>query len=234
MKNRLIIIAAALVAVLAMALPAGAASPAPAPRAVQCPKGKLVVNVTEKVANDLGYASYYNDPNGLTFAIQDYNRLIKAWEVGPGSYCTEVKYEGSFVTVAGASPGGTDPNIAAGITGRLKGSYVATFSLAPNPSPVWSPRGNIGSIDNACNPDTFDCPGYVNWVAVFFNGYPGDFAFQSHDFQYSTAKNGTFLQHLETFEGDITDGVGPSNKVSAAPDAGTIASLGKGDIKTRP
>jgi hypothetical protein len=83
MKSRLIMIAAALVAVLAMALPAGAASPAPAPSVVQCPKGKLVVNVTEKVANDLGYASYYNDPSGLTFAMQDYNRLIKAWEVGP-------------------------------------------------------------------------------------------------------------------------------------------------------
>lgn len=232
MKNRLIMIAAALVAVLALALPAAAARQAPS--AVQCPKGKLVVNVTEKVANDLGYASYYNDLSGLTFAMQDYNRLIKAWEVGPGSYCAEVKYEGSFVTVAGASPGSTDPSIAAGITGRLKGSYVATFSLAPNPSPVWSPRGNIGSLDYACDPDTFDCPGYVNWVEVFFNGYPGDFVYQSHDFQYSTAKNGTFFQQLETFEGDITDGVGPSSKVSAAPDAGTIASLGKGDSKTRP
>ena len=62
MKNRLIMIAAALVAVLALALPAAAARQAPS--AVHCPKGKLVVNVTEKVAEHLGYASYYNDLSG--------------------------------------------------------------------------------------------------------------------------------------------------------------------------
>ena len=57
MNKRLITIAATLIAVLVMALPAGAASPVSAPsaqpNAAQCPAGNLVINVTEKVVNDI-------------------------------------------------------------------------------------------------------------------------------------------------------------------------------------
>ena len=70
--------------------------------------------------------------------MQDYNRLVEAWRrSGPGSYCAEVKYEGSFVRPSQAPV--LEAPIRASLpafTGRAQGAAdVATSRLAPDPSP---------------------------------------------------------------------------------------------------
>ena len=205
MNKRLITIAATLIAILAMALPAGAASPASARSAQlsgsQCPAGKLVINVTHKVVNDIdsGVAGNY-------WAVDEYNRHIQVWQVGPDTFCAVASYAGSFVTVAGASPQTTDlDGILAGITGTFEGGYVSNvFHGTLNSSPSYSTRGNIGTFDYGCDPTTGVCTGLFSWRGTYFSSAP-DFDLSSWGWTYHGGKNGTWVNSSDGNQGDITD-----------------------------
>lgn len=206
MNKRLISIAATLIAVLAMALPAGAASPASARSAqlsaAQCPAGELVINVTQKVVNDVDSGVAWN-----YWAVDQYNRHMQVWQVGPGTFCAVVSYAGSFLTVAGASPQNTDiDGIAAGITGTFQGGYVSNvFHGTLNSSPAYRTRGNIGTFDYGCDPTTGACPGYVSWLGTYFSPAPVDFDYSSWGWTYHGGKNGTWVNSIDGNQGDITD-----------------------------
>src|SRR5450759_4286335 len=61
------------------------------------PKGsKLVVNITLSVVNDLdsGICGNY-------WAVDNYNKQIKVWQVPDGTFYAVVRYAGKFTTIAG-------------------------------------------------------------------------------------------------------------------------------------
>ena len=80
----------------------------------------LGINVTHKVTNDgdSGFTRYW--------ASLDYNRHIQVWEVGvvggddDERFCALVRYQGAWISTAGASPMGTDPSLAAGVDGTFE------------------------------------------------------------------------------------------------------------------
>ena len=177
----------------------------------ECPKGKLVIDVIQHFVNGIAYESYYADPvNVDVWAMEDAWKHTRVWQVGADKlgpiYCAEVTYEGSFVTVEGHSPADRNIPLALGIKGEVKGRYVTTFFHGQiNPRPAWKTRGNLGEIDFNCDPATGECPGFVNWLDVYFLTPPSDWDYATYDFEYSTRKHGTFVQHLWSFEGNITN-----------------------------
>lgn len=174
------------------------------------PQGKLVIDVTQHFVNGIAYESYYADPiNVDVWAMEEARKHTKVWQVGADSlgpiYLAEVTYEGSFVTVAGHSPAEKNIPLALGIKGHLKGRYLTNrFHGVLNPHPAWKTRGYLGEIDFACDPATGNCPGFVSWPEVYFVTEPADWNYATYDFEYSTGRHGTFVQHLWSFEGNIT------------------------------
>jgi len=205
------------VTMAALALLAGLAGALPAEAGhdrgedVECPKGKLVIDVTQHFINGIAYESYYADPvNVDVWAKEDARKRTRLWQVGADAkgplYCAEVTYQGSFVTVAGHSPADRSIPLAAGIRGDVDGRYVTNnFHGTLDPHPDWKARGNLGKIDFQCDPSTGDCPGYVSWQDVYFVTEPADWDFLTYDFEYYTRRHGTFVQHLLSFEGNITN-----------------------------
>jgi len=98
---------------------------------------KLVININYKVTNDedSGNVGYW--------ALDNYNKQVKVWQVPDGSYYTVAKYIGKWQTFAGAlSPGiGTPQTNDA--SGSMQGGYTATFDA---PSCI-SAFGNLESKD---------------------------------------------------------------------------------------
>lgn len=157
-----------------------------------CPRGKLVINVTHKVVNDVD-----SGVAGNNWAVDNYNRHIQVWQVEPDMFCVVVSYEGSFVTLAGRSPGDTD-DIAAGITGTFQGGYVSTvFNGTLNPSPVYRTHGNIGTFDYDYGNSNW------SWTSAYFSS--NSFNFASWGWTYHGGKNGTWINSSEGNQGDITD-----------------------------
>jgi hypothetical protein len=172
----------------------------------QCPNGPLVLNVTEKISGDAdsGTAS-------TVWAFDDYVRHIQVVEVGAGSYCATLSYQGNFTTEAGPSPqaattGGT---VGEGVVGNFDGGYVATFTGTQNANPsvngvALKTKGSIGKFDYACD-DTGACPGYFDWVAVFFGpDADASFTYSSWGWTYHTSSNGTWINASSGNLGDIT------------------------------
>ena len=160
-----------MLAALALAVPA-LAGPGPAPLGSgaakkTCPAGKLVVNATQRVVNDVDQGT-----KGNYWARDSYSRLIKVWRTGAGKYCAVVTYIGKFVTIAGASPGGTT-TLPAGLKGTFIGAYRVDFTATPKAKPDESRFGFIGEYDYACT-DTGDCPGAKYWAGFYFTGIQGD------------------------------------------------------------
>src|SRR5512144_1986360 len=91
--------------------------------AAQCSPGstsKLVLNVVFQVTGDAdsGVAGNY-------WAYDSYTKHVQVWAQSDGTYCAQVKYNGSFVTVEGTSPAG-DGQVGGGVTGTMEGGYTAT------------------------------------------------------------------------------------------------------------
>lgn len=166
--------------------------------------GTLVVNVVYKVSNDVD-----SRVGGGAWASDDYNKHIQIWEVGPGSYCADVRYVGSFLTVAGASPQGTVPELAAGIMGTMEGGYRATIAGTFVPPSSVKTKGNLGSIDYGCNPLTDNgnhnsCTNTFDWVGTYFpDGY--NFAYGWWGWIYHGGSNGTWVNASTGNQGDITN-----------------------------
>lgn len=121
----------------------------------QCGGGKLVVDVTYKVINDLD-----SSVTGHNWAIDSFNKHVQVWQTGTNSFCAIARYEGSFTTLTGNSPQNTDPSIPAGITGTSEGGYRALFTGTLNPSPASPAFGNLGTVDLSAS--GFD------WSQVYF------------------------------------------------------------------
>src|SRR5262249_21287825 len=71
------------------------------------------------------------------WAVREFNQHIQVWKIGvigdPGGtvgaerYCALVRYQGSFVTNAGAGPNGTG-SVAAAVHGTFEGGYRLVFN----------------------------------------------------------------------------------------------------------
>jgi hypothetical protein len=124
------------------------------------PKGsKLVVNITLNVVNDLDSGTC-----GNSWAVDNYNKQIKVWQVPDGTFYAVVRYTGKFTTISGAlAPGDCDLNLnltEGSGTGTYEGGYVATFTgtlIAPA-------FGNIGTVD-------YSAPSPFDWTTAYFTSF---------------------------------------------------------------
>ncbi len=125
--------------------------------------GRPVVNVMQKVVNDVD--------SGLSgnWAFDSLNRQIQVWETATtGAYCAEVSYQGKFDARAGqVSPGDQAVALTGDEDGSFHGGYRATVTGTLLASPLWGIRGQVGTTDYACDL-AGNCPGYVDWVAQYF------------------------------------------------------------------
>lgn len=165
--------------------------------------GKLVINITHKVTNDLDSAV-----GGGFWAYDDYNKHIQVWQLNTNTFCADVRYQGSFVTDDGLSPQGTD-TIAAGIEGTFEGGYRATIVGTLNASSPYRTKGSIGTFDYGCDVDTdpgdySSCTGLFSWVATYFTSV-SSFTFDWWGWVYHGGSNGTWVNSSDGNQGDITD-----------------------------
>lgn len=157
--------------------------------------GVMVVNVVQRVVNDAdsGFAS-------PVWAMDDLTRHIQVWQVAPGAFCATVRYQGSWVTVAGPSPMGLG-TIAAGITGTMEGGYTAIITGTLKAVPDAKTNGSIGTVDYACSPTTGECPKAFPWMKLYFEpGYAYSMPFWG--WIYHGGNNGTWV-NAEPSSGDI-------------------------------
>jgi hypothetical protein len=166
----------------------------------QCdgPPGKLVINVTHQVTNDLDSAV-----GGGFWATDNYNKHIQVWQVDTNTFCADVRYLGSFVTDDGLSPQGTD-TIAAGIAGTFEGGYRATITGTLNPDPSLRTRGNIGTFDYGCDVETGSCTSLFSWTSTYFTSVDS-FDYDWWGWIYHGGTNGSWVNASTGNEGDITD-----------------------------
>ena len=141
-----------------------------------CPAySQLVVNVSYGVTGDP-----VTDANGNVWATADYTRTLVVYRV-PGAkntYCATWRDSGTFVTVAGPSPGGTG-TVDAGILGRLTRTAVTTnFTAAFQPHAATS--GALG---------TFAAP--FDWTSLYFSNVQG-FGLVWYSNLHTTTANGSW------------------------------------------
>ena len=170
--RKFITLAALVMAAFSITATTALASPGPVSTGKQACKasGPAVVNV------NFTYTSPDSGLGGNTWANDTINRQLQIWKVADG-YCASVKDQGSFVTVAGISPGNTGV-VSAGITGKMKGGYTTTL-LAGTLNPNLPTRGNLGG--------GFD---HLNKPSFASYGLSGDLADWGCDYQ--TANNGSW------------------------------------------
>jgi hypothetical protein len=161
-----------------------------------CGKGPLVINVEQKVVNDVDSGTH-----GNYWAFDAYTRSIQVWRIGTGNYCAIVHYTGEFRTIAGASPGGSG-TVGEGVTGHFEGGYRMDFGGTLLAHPSAKKHGSIGTYDYRCT-STGSCPGSVYWVSLYFSNVTGD-DFDWWGWLYKAGKNGTWLNSIDGARGDIT------------------------------
>lgn len=168
----------------------------------QCPSGPLVINVTQKVLNDVDSGICGNN-----WAFDDFVRQIKVVQTGSNLFCATVKYEGHFTTIAGSSPGGSSAcsstALGDGVTGTFEGGYISTiFGGTLLSSPAARTKGNIGTFDYNCD-ENGNCPGYVSWTTLYFSSTSG-FDYAWWGWVYHAGNNGSWVNAVTGNSGDIT------------------------------
>lgn len=160
--------------------------------------GELVVNVTQRVVNDV------DSGNSGFWAYDDYRRLIRAWSVGDGTFCATVKYQGRFDAVEGRpSPGedGGEP-LTGEEEGRMQGGYAATIDGALVEDPDWPTRGFVGTTDYEGDVEAGTRPGAVDWVSdVYFED--ATFSFDWWGWIYRGGRCGTWVNSVDEDCGDV-------------------------------
>jgi hypothetical protein len=171
--KKVITLAALVMAAFSITATTALASPGPVSTGKQACKasGPAVVNV------QYTYTSPDSGLGGNDWANDTINRQLQIWKVADGIYCASVKDQGSFVTLAGTSPGNTG-TVSAGITGKLKGGYTTT-PLTGTLDPSQPTRGNLGSFDHT------DRPSFLSY------GLSGDLA--DWGWVYQTQNNGSWV-----------------------------------------
>ncbi len=190
------------VALLAVSLPAmatpdgGHTTYGPMLNASACNAGgSPIVNVTYKVTNDSD-----SGVAGNAWANDNYNKSVKVFDQGGGNYCAVVKFQGQFVTFAGASPENTG-TVAAGVHGTIDGGYDATFT-APAFTPTLATNGQIAAYNYHCDM-SFNCPGEPDIFAAYFPGYT-NFNQYYWAWNYHAGHNGSWTNAITGNSGDIT------------------------------
>jgi hypothetical protein len=156
---------------------------------------RLLVNVTFTLTNDAdsGFA-------GNEWASDTMHRKLRIWREADGSYCAVVGDTGSFTTLAGTSPNKTG-TVPAGISGRMQGGYVATFTGTPASTAPYAEHGNLGSFDLQCD-TSFNCPGAHPSFTSYFDPAPA-YTLTAWGWIYRTARNGTWVNQASGSSGDI-------------------------------
>jgi hypothetical protein len=165
----------------AVASPAQAAS---GPKNLGCGAGKLVLNITYRVQNDVD-----TGVKGNNWAFDSYTRAVHVWRKAPGRFCSTSTYSGVFTTIAGWSPGGKT-QLPAGVRGTFKGSSRTTFrgTFAARGAPL---RGFLGVKDFACSSadEKGQCSGTWDWLRTYFTDIAG-FRYAKYTFTYHATENG--------------------------------------------
>jgi hypothetical protein len=196
-KARRLVIAASLFAATCLVVATAATASSNTP--VACGNGKLIVNVTYQLIND-----YDSAVGGNAWANDTVTRHLQVFDLGGGSYCATVNDTGSFLTFAGASPGGTGV-VAAGIKGVINGGYVTTtFTGTLNTTQPYAMKGNLGTFDLQCT-DAYNCPGAHPGYYSYFSATSGD-DLTTWGWTYRTAKNGDWTNASTGNAGDIVSG----------------------------
>lgn len=166
------------------------------PRACNGAGATLLVNVTFTVENDAdsGFA-------GNEWASDAIHRKLRIWREADGSYCAVAGDTGSFTTLAGTSPNRTG-TVPAGVTGRLQGGYVATFTGTLAATAPYASHGHLGSFDLQCDA-SFNCPGAHPSFTSYFDPTPS-YTLTGWGWIYRTAENGTWVNQATGSSGDIT------------------------------
>ena len=165
--------------------------------------GKTVIDVTQKVQNDADSGT-----SGNAWAFDTYNRHIQVWQTNdndPTTWCAAVTYDGAqFAAIAGQTSPGSTGVIGANVKGNFSGGYRATFTGTLLPTPLWKTHGNVGTFDYACD-TSFNCPGYVDWVAQYFTPQAdATFAQPWWGWSYNaTGHHGTWVNSSDGNSGDI-------------------------------
>jgi hypothetical protein len=177
----------------------------------------LVINVThhvEKDADSDGSVAPGSTPVRY-WARDDYNRHIQVWKIGvvPGQgdlFCALVHYQGSWSSIAGPSPQGSD-TLPAGIDGTFHGGYRAAIIGELHPNPTFRTRGNIGKFDYGWDGHpTHHPPTPFDWIKMYFSGDPL-VTYEFIGWIYRGGRNGTWVHACEVGpgcagnQGDITD-----------------------------
>ncbi len=186
-----------LIAGLVTASPAAASS---GPKNQGCGAGTRVLDVRYRVQNDVDTGVQSNN-----WAFDSYVRTVRVWRKAGSRYCAASTYAGTFVTIAGPSPGGT-ATIPAGIRGTVKGSSVTTFTarFAPAGRPT---RGDLGTKDFACLSDDEkgNCSGTYDWLSAYFTSGDGfrSFKYTKYAFVYHATQGGQGTR-VDTLSGGKT------------------------------
>lgn len=172
-----------------------------------CGVGKLVLNLRYSVVNDIDTGL-----RGNNWAFDSYVRSVHVWRKGLGRFCAASSYDGTFMSIAGASPGGT-ATIPAGIRGTFRGSSIVTFRGVMRFG-VSRSRADLGTKDFACTSDATkgQCAGTYDWLKASFMSADSfrSFKYVRYTFTYhaTDAGKGTFSDSLAggkvRTHGDIT------------------------------
>ena len=177
----------AAVAALVLASAASAATPTPAAKNLGCGSGRLALSVRYAVQNDVDTGL-----RGNNWAFDDYVRTLRVVSKGKGLWCAGSSYNGTFTSIAGASPAGT-ATIPAGIRGTFQGSSVTTFrgTFAPRGQRT---RGSLGTYDFQCTSDAVkgQCAATWDWLSTYFTSTKSfaSFKYVRYSFVYRAIEGG--------------------------------------------
>jgi hypothetical protein len=167
-----------------LALAAAAAGAGNATTNLGCGAGKLVLRVHYRVLNDVDTGMRGND-----WAFDSYTRTVSVWRKSIGRYCAASTYNGTFTTIAGASPAGAT-TIPAGIRGPFTGESVTTFRGTQK----GTAHGDLGTKDFQCtSADTKGaCAGTFDWLSAYFTSTDNfkSFTYVRYVFSYHATEGG--------------------------------------------
>jgi len=123
---------------------AGLAQAAPTTPVPVCAGAKdVVVDVTQDVRNQ----PLVPARDGHMWANFDYTQHLRIWAVGVQQYCVRKDFEGTWVSVAGASPSLTG-TISEGVTGTFTGTEYWEWTATLTPTAPTS--GYLGVVNADC------------------------------------------------------------------------------------